>query len=159
MYGDGNAEEARATGRTLGTAASCPQHRGTPSEARQAVFARELANPLYGGQLLREGFESFVRMLYDIGAAKWTIATYFLFLAFPESRIFVKPEVTKHAARVLGIDIAYEPEVDWPTNDRVLHLAATLKDKLSAEGLDDLVSKGMIDVQSFIWVIGPGYFV
>ncbi len=57
------------------------------------------------------GVKSFaLQMPYDIGAAKWTVATYFLFLAFPDSRIFVKPEVTKHAARVLGIDIAYEPD-------------------------------------------------
>jgi hypothetical protein len=133
--------------------------KGISSEGRQALFARELANLLYGDKPIRERFESFVKMLYDIGAAKWTIATYFLFLAFPDSQIFVKPEVTKHAARVLGIDIVYEPEVNWPTYDHVLHLAAILKEKLAAEGRDDLVPKDMIDVQSFIWVIGPGYFV
>ena len=133
--------------------------KGISSEARQALFARELANLLYGDRPLRQRFESFVKMLYDIGAAKWTVATYFLFLAFPDSQMFVKPEVTKHAARVLGIDIAYEPEVKWPTYDRVLRFATILKDKLAAEGRVELVPKDMIDVQSFIWVIGPGYFV
>jgi hypothetical protein len=132
---------------------------GLTSDLRQAFFARELANLLYGASPLKERFESFVKMLYDIGAAKWTIATYFLFLAYPESQLFVKPEVTQHAAGMLGLDIRYQAEVNWLTYERILHMAETLKGRLVSEGLEKLDPQDMIDVQSFIWIIGPGYFV
>ena len=41
-------------------------------------------------------------MLYDIGVAKWPIATYFWFITYPDTHVFVKPEVTKHAALMAG---------------------------------------------------------
>ena len=129
------------------------------TEGRRQLFAQELSKLLYGEGAMQSRFERYTKMLYDIGAAKWTIATYFLFLANPETQIFVKPEVTKHAAKILGIDIDYRPEVNWPTYNRVIRLAEELKHKLSEERKEELVPRDMIDVQSFIWVIGPGYFV
>ena len=128
------------------------------SEGRQMLFAKRLTNLLYGDKPLGERFEDFAKALYDIGAAKWTIATYFPFLAHPDTQIFVKPEVTKHAARMLGIEIGYQPDVTWPVYERIQHLAYSLREKLNAEG-DELAPADLIDVQSFIWVIGPGYFV
>ena len=83
----------------------------------------------------------------------------FLFLAFPETQMFVKPEVTKYAAKVMGVDIDYRPEVNWPTYSRVIGSLKQLKHKLSEGRKEELVPRDMIDVQSFIWVIGPGYFV
>ena len=129
------------------------------SEGRQILFAKRLTNLLYGDQPLSERFEEFAKALYDIGAAKWTIATYFPFLAHPDTQIFVKPEVTKHAARVLGIEIGYQPDVTWQGYERVQQLAFSLREKLNAEGREELAPADLIDVQSFIWVIGPGYFV
>ena len=64
-------------------------------------------------------------MLTGIHAATWPIATYFLFIAFPESQIFLKPEVTKNGADVLGLSIDYRPELNWTTYSKVLHLAET----------------------------------
>ena len=129
------------------------------TEGRHQLFAQELLALLYGDETLQCRFERYTKMLYDIGAAKWTIATYFLFLASPETQIFLKPEVTKHAAKMLGVDIDYRPEVNWSTYSRVLRLAETLKHKLSEEKREELMPRDMIDVQSFIWVIGPSYFV
>lgn len=128
------------------------------SDARQRLFAVELVNLLHGTAALEVRFESFVRMLYKTGAAKWTIATYFLFVAFPNDHFFLKPEVTKHAAGVLHYDIEYKPEVNWRTYDLVLGLAGLLKTKLVSECQGKMVPRDMIDVQSFVWVIGPGYF-
>ena len=38
-------------------------------------------------------------------------------------------------------------------------IAEALKRKLSAEGRDEPMPRDMIDVHSFIWIIGPGYAV
>jgi hypothetical protein len=128
------------------------------SEGRQMLFANQLISLLHGTTPLKDRFEDFVKMLYEIGAAKWTIATYFLFLMFSESEIFVKPEVTKHAARMLGIEVGYQPEVTWDTYERIQQMALELRSRLRSQGRDELAPTDMIDVQSFIWVIGPGYF-
>lgn len=127
---------------------------GVDSPGREQMFATALYKFLYGEEPADQRFEAFTKMLYDIQAATWPVATYFSFLAFPESQIFLKPEVTKHTAKILRMDIQYTPEVNWSTYSKVLKLAETLKLKLSLDGRAILVPKDMIDLQSFIWVIG-----
>ncbi len=41
-------------------------------------------------------------------------------MPFPDRHIFVKPEVTKHIANALHVDIQYMPEVTWLTYTRIL---------------------------------------
>lgn len=130
---------------------------GLALEDAQESFARSLCMLMYGDQPLQERFEQFASMLYKINAAKWPIATYFLFLSDPGAQVFVKPEVTKSAAEVLGIDINYKPELNWLTYSQVLRLAEAIRSKLVKEGPDDLVPRDMIDVQSFMWVTAPSY--
>ena len=132
---------------------------GLSSNGNQQAFSEGLNNLLYGDEPLQNRFDGFAEMLYGIHAAKWPIATYFLFTAFPNDQIFLKPEVTQHAADVLGLSIDYRPELNWRTYSKVLHLAETLRARLSKEGREELVPRDMIDVQSFIWIIAPGYFV
>jgi hypothetical protein len=127
------------------------------SPGRQSLFGTQLAQYLYGDGPWESRFGSFVRMLYDIGAGKWPIATYFWFIGYPDSQMFVKPEVTKRAALMLSVDIDYRPEVNWNTYERVVNLAGVLKDKLIGLGRDELVPRDMIDIQSFMWVVGPAY--
>lgn len=98
-------------------------------------------------------------MLNGIHAATWPIATYFLFIAVPESQIFLKPKVTKNGADVLGCALTTRPELNCTIYSKVLHLAETLRVKLSKYGREELVPRDMIDVQSFIRVIAPGYSV
>ena len=61
--------------------------------------------------------------------------------------MFLKPDVTKQAAAIMGVDLRYDPQVNWTTYERLLrvadHLAAVLK---------PLGARDAIDVQSFIWV-------
>ena len=130
---------------------------GLAQSDAQESFARSLGALLYGEQPLQVRFEQFASMLYEINAAKWPIATYFLFLSDPGAQVFVKPEVTKSAAEVLGIDINYKPELNWLTYSQVLRLAEAIRSKLIKEGQDDLVPRDMVDVQSFIWVTAPSY--
>jgi hypothetical protein len=127
---------------------------GLDSPGRKQLFAQSLNALLYGEESDQQRFEAFTRTLHDLQAAKWPIATYFLFMRFPDRHIFVKPEVTKHIARVLQLDVQYTPEVTWLTYSRVLYLAQLLESNLAAYKREVLVPKDMIDVQSFIWIVG-----
>jgi hypothetical protein len=95
------------------------------------------------------------RNLHRLGESQVAGGDVFSFLAFPDSHIFfVKPEVTKLAAKVCRKDIRYVPEVNWTTYAEVLRLAEDIKTRLIQRGQENLIPKDMIDVQSLIWVIG-----
>ena len=84
----------------------------------------------------------------------WPLMTIFPFIAFPESQIFIKPEVTKKAAEVFGVEINYRPIPNWLTYLCIQELVKKIFDKLRRDGIENLNPRDMIDVQSFIWVIG-----
>ena len=89
---------------------------GLAADEHQKKFTESLWGLLYGNGEMSVRFERFVEMLYEIGAAKWPIATYFLFITFPDSQMFVKPEVTKNAANILKMEINLSrPEPNWLT--------------------------------------------
>lgn len=84
--------------------------------------------------------------------ATWPVATVLLYLARPDVHMFLKPEVTKHAAESLGFDLNYEPTPNWKTYESLLRMGRTYLDLLRQLGALDLV-----DVQSFIFVSCHGY--
>ncbi len=55
------------------------------------------------------------------------------------------------------MDIHYRPELNWNTYQKVLDLAQMLRGELQKTGRPELVPSDMIDIQSFIWIIDPGY--
>ena len=79
----------------------------------------------------------------------WPIVTVFGFLARPDRHIFLKPTVTKIAAREYGFDFTYASRPHWKTYASLLAFADTVRDDLR-----DLRPRDMIDLQSFIWVQG-----
>lgn len=131
---------------------------GVGTEANHQKFAESLFDLLYGEHEMQIRFERFSALLTEIGAAKWPIATYFLFITFPENHMFLKPVVTQDAANVLSQEINYRPEVNWLTYSQVLALAERIRKELHKDGRADLAPRDMIDVQSFIWITAPGYF-
>lgn len=131
---------------------------GVGVEANQKKFAESLFDLLYGESEMQIRFERFSGLLAEIGAAKWPIATYFMFITFPERHMFLKPVVTQDAANILGQEINYRPELNWLTYSQVLALAERIRKELQKDGRENLAPRDMIDVQSFIWVTAPGYF-
>lgn len=75
--------------------------------------------------------------------------TVFGFIALPETHIFLKPNVTRVAAREYGFDFRYESRPNWDTYSGLLEFAETVR-----RDQRDLRPRGMIDLQSFIWVQG-----
>lgn len=77
----------------------------------------------------------------------WPIATLLPFLSLEWGHMFLKPEVTKKAAAVMGVDLHYDSDLNWTTYERLLRLTGILGDALAPLGARDTV-----DIQSFIWV-------
>lgn len=121
---------------------------GLKSSSNTQAFSTALFDLLYGKDELEPRFERWVDVLEGIGAAKWTIATYFLFVVFPQEHMFLKPTVTQNAAAISGFEIAYRPILNWQTYAAVLKFAGYLKAELV-----ELSPRDMIDVQSFMWCI------
>ena len=124
---------------------------GLKSPAHQQVFATALLNLLYGDDDLQPRCERYADILEGIGAAKWTVATYFLCIVYPEEYVFLKPTVTQNAADISGFAIHYRPDLHWHTYASVLAFAKYLTAELVG-----LSPRDMIDVQSFMWCIAPG---
>jgi len=91
--------------------------------------------------------------LEAIEAAKWNTMTYFTFLAFPEKCMFLKPEVTKHAAALTNAELNYKSNLNWLTCSCLLDFAKYLKDELVAM---EMRPRDIIDVHLSMWCITPG---
>ena len=79
----------------------------------------------------------------------WPVVTVFGLIARPETHIFLKPNVTRAAAREYGFDFRYESRPNWETYASLLAFAEAVR-----RDQRDLRPRDMIDVQSFIWVQG-----
>jgi hypothetical protein len=79
----------------------------------------------------------------------WPLVTVFGFIAQPDRHIFLKPNVTKIAARKYGFDFQYESKPSWETYASLLDFAETIR-----RDHGDLKPRDFIDLQSFIWVQG-----
>jgi len=122
---------------------------GLTEASGQELFGRSLHSLLYGAGEYQIRFEGFIKVLEQIGASKWPIATYFPFIAFPDHQMFLKPDVTKRAAEACNFELNYRVELNWWSYESLLRFTATLKDLIA-----DLDPRDNIDMQSFIFCIG-----
>jgi hypothetical protein len=123
------------------------------AEGAQA-FAEGLYEFLYGAGDLKSKFELWVEVIANLPRKQtrvltWTNATVFGFIAQPETHIFLKPNTTRSAAREYGFDFEYKSRPSWEIYENLLEFAETIR-----RDQNDLRPRDMIDLQSFIWVIG-----
>lgn len=124
----------------------------TPEGAR--LFAEGLAAFLFG----RGNDESRFTAWRDVVAVlprrqtrvlTWPVLTVFGFIAQPDRHLFLKPNVTRVAAREYGFDFVYASRPSWATYASLLEFgAAVTRDQ------KDLQPRDLIDAQGFIWVQG-----
>jgi hypothetical protein len=69
-------------------------------------------------------------------------------LVQPERHIFLKPNVTRVAAENYGFDFRYASRPSWSGYANLLEFASLVRRDLRDRPRD------MIDIQSFIWVLG-----
>jgi hypothetical protein len=79
----------------------------------------------------------------------WPLVTVFGFIAQPQTHIFLKPTVTRIAAREYGFDFHYVSRPSWPTYANLLEFARVVRRDIA-----DMRPRDMIDIQSFLWVQG-----
>ncbi|MGC2236799.1 MAG: hypothetical protein WA584_11600 [Pyrinomonadaceae bacterium] len=117
-------------------------------------FAEGLYEFLHGAGNLEQKFERWVEVVENLPRKQtrvltWTNVTVFGFLAQPGTHIFLKPNTTRSAAREYGFKFEYKSRPSWEIYARLIEFAETIRRDQS-----DLRPKDMIDLQSFIWVIG-----
>ena len=124
-----------------------------PAEGAEA-FATGLYEFLHGAGTEEKKFERWIEVVGDLPRKQtrvltWPIVTVFGFIARPEVHVFLKPNVTRVAAREYGFDFRYSSKPNWETYASLLEFAATV-----GRDLKDMRPRDMIDIQSFIWVQG-----
>ena len=123
-----------------------------PGGAR--AFAAGLYDFLHGGRRDREAFEAWCEVLASLPRRQtrvltWPLATVFGFLAQPQRHMFLKPNVTRRAAREYGFGFEYASRPGWATYQSLLAFAEQVRRDQAP-----LRPRDMIDLQSFIWVQG-----
>lgn len=124
----------------------------SPDGAR--AFALGLYDFLHGMGPLPSRFERWVQVVDSLPRRQtrvltWPLVTVFGFIAQPKQHLFLKPTVTRTAARAYGFDFQYHSRPSWPVYESLLAFAARIR-----RDVRDLGPRDMIDLQSFIWVQG-----
>jgi len=83
----------------------------------------------------------------------WPVVTVFGFIGRPRTHIFLKPNVTRAAAERFGFEFSYQSRPNWDTYSSLLSFARTIREELA-----DWRPRDMIDIQSFIWVLGSSEY-
>jgi hypothetical protein len=127
---------------------------GVKSVEGARAFAEGLYAFLHGAGEPERKFERWCETLASLPRRQtrvltWTTATVFPFIAQPETHIFLKPNTTRSAAREYGFDFRYESRPSWEIYANLLEFAETIRRDQSG-----LRPRDMMDLQSFIWVIG-----
>ena len=118
------------------------------------MFSEGLYHYVYGQEPLKERFERFVDVVANLPRKQtrvltWPLVTVFGFIARPDIFIFLKPKVTRTAAEKYAFDFQYKSRPSWDTYLSLLEFANQVRLDLA-----DLKPRDMIDLQSFIWVMG-----
>jgi hypothetical protein len=124
------------------------------SERGARAFAEGLYALLHGPGTLQSKFSRWCDVVAGLPRKQsrvltWPLATVFGFIAQPDTHIFLKPTVTRMAAREYGFDLRYRPGPSWETYSSLLAFADAI-----GRDLRDLRPRDFINIQSFIWVLG-----
>jgi hypothetical protein len=128
----------------------------SPEGAR--LFARGLYDFLHGRGQLEKKFERWCEVVGELPRRQtrvltWPVVTVFGFIASPETQIFLKPNVTREAAGAYGFDFRYNSRPGWETYASLLEFADVVR-----RDLREMRPKDLIDIQSFIWVLGSNEY-
>jgi hypothetical protein len=124
----------------------------SPAGAR--AFAQGLHDFLYGTADTETRFTRWCEVVAGLPRRQtrvltWPVVTVFGFIALPGTHFFLKPTVTRLAAKNYGLPFDYRSRPNWETYRALLTLARTVKRDLAT-----LRPRDMIDIQSFLWVQG-----
>jgi hypothetical protein len=118
------------------------------------LFAQALFDFLHGSGGDERRFEAWRDAVAELPRKQtrvltWPLLTVFGFIAQPERHMFLKPNVTRIAAKEYGFEFDYVSRPNWNTYASLLDFAGQVR-----RDNRDLRPRDMIDLQSFIWVQG-----
>lgn len=118
------------------------------------IFAEGLFEFLYGAGSIGRKFDQWCEVVSTLPRKQtrvltWPLVTVFGFIAQPETHIFLKPNVTRIAAREYGFDFLYKSRPSGEVYANLLEFAGLVQ-----HDLRDLRPRDLIDIQSFMWVQG-----
>jgi hypothetical protein len=118
------------------------------------LFAEGLFDFLHGSRTPQRKFEKWVEIVAALPRKQtrvltWPLLTVWGFIAQPETHIFLKPNVTRIAAREYGFEFRYQSRPSWDTYESLHEFAERVRTDVR-----DLKPRDLIDIQSFIWVQG-----
>jgi hypothetical protein len=124
------------------------------SRAGARLFSQGLYDFLHGSLSENERFAGWVEMIALLPRKQtrvltWPVVTVFGFIAQPKMHIFLKPNVTRIAARKFGFDFHYKTRPSWETYSEFIQFGQMVRSVVT-----DLRPRDMIDILSFIWVLG-----
>ncbi len=124
------------------------------SDEGARLFAEGLYEFLHGRGGAARRFERWVETVDALPRRQtrvltWPLVTVFGFIAQPDRHIFLKPNVTRSAARAYGFDFQYKSRPSWETYASFVEFAEIIRRDQA-----DLQPRDMIDLQSFMWVMG-----
>jgi len=129
------------------------------SEEGARAFAEGLYDFLHGAGGVERRFGRWVEAVAALPRRQtrvltWPLVTVFGFIAQPDVHVFLKPNVTRAAAREYGFDLRYKSRPSWETYASLLEFAEAVR-----RDLRDLRPRDMIDLQSFMWVQGSDEYL
>ena len=122
------------------------------------AFAAGLYDFLHGAGTPASRFDRWCQVLAALPRRQtrvltWPVATVFGFIAEPQTHFFVKPNVTREAAKAYGHALDYQSKPNAATYAGMLDFAETVRRDQAI-----LRPRDMIDLQSFIWVQGSAEY-
>jgi hypothetical protein len=128
------------------------------SPAGAKAFSAGLYEFLHGAGTPESRFESWSDVVGRLPRKQtrvltWPVLTVFSFIAQPDRHIFLKPKVTNVAAQTYGFEFQYHSRPSWSTYAGLIEFATVIR-----RNLRDLRPRDMIDIQSFIWVLGSAEY-
>jgi hypothetical protein len=124
------------------------------TSAGTRVFAEGLCDYVYGRDDVESRFARWIEAVATLPRKQtrvltWPLVTVFGFIGDPQTHMFLKPNVTRVAAREYGFPFEYTSRPNFETYRSLLDFAAVVR-----RDQRDLRPRDMIDLQSFIWVQG-----
>lgn len=103
---------------------------------------------LYSMQPSKERLAGFLNFVNENNLPKvWTFPTYFPFLLFPETEIFIEPSVMTWFVSELDDTVPFSPEPNASIYSEFQVVFSALRNELQ-----DFGARDMIDIQSLVWV-------
>lgn len=122
------------------------------------AFAKGLFDFLHGRGPFAARFDRWCQVLDGLPRRQtrvltWPVATVFGFIAQPATHFFVKPNVTREAAKLYGYPLDYQSKPGAHGYAKLLAFAERVRSDIAV-----LRPRDLIDVQSFIWVQGSAEY-